>query len=75
MEAPPNLNAPEELSDDEPTNLKPAEGAVEADDALPNLKDIVEVESEKVPPNFSSPEVELELPNLKAGELELVLDD
>lgn len=75
--APPNLNAPVELSEDKLPNLKPAEGAVESDEALPNLKDIVELGSEKVPPNFSSPEVEfeeLEVPNLKAVEPDLVLD-
>lgn len=78
VEAPPNLNDPEELSEDEPPNLKPPEDAVESDEALPNLKDTVEVESAKVPPNFNSQEVEfegLEVPNLKAVELELVLDD
>lgn len=76
--APPNLNPPEGVSEDEPPNLKPAEGAVESDEGLPNLNDTVEVESENVPANFSSPEVEfeeLEVPNLKAGELDLMLDD
>lgn len=79
VEAPPNLIAPEEPSEDKLPNLNPAEGADDSDEALPNLKDAEEVESEKVPPNFSSPEVfefkELEVPNLNALELDIVLDD
>lgn len=73
MAATPNLNGPDELSEDEPPNLKPPEGALESDEVLPNLKDSVEAESEKVPPNFNSSEVEfeeLEVPNLKAVELD-----
>lgn len=81
VEVPPNLNDAEDEDPeavDEPPNLKPPEGAVESGKALTNLKDPVDGDAESVPPNFNSPAVELEeleVPNLKAVELELVLDD
>lgn len=78
MEAPPNLNASDEPPVDELPNLNSAEGADGSEEELPNLKDAVEVESEKVPPNFSSSEAgfeELEVPNLNALEHDIVLDD
>lgn len=60
-------------------NLKaPDEAAAESEEAVPNLKDPVEVAFEKVPPNFSSLETEfeeLEVPNVKAVEVDIVLDD
>lgn len=79
VEAPPNLNAPEELSEDELPNLKPEEVEVESDEALPNLKDDDEVGLEKEPPNFNSLEAEFKVvggaPNLKEVEVEFMLKD